>query len=59
MNHTRDPFRGPIWEWRAWQLKRALNWRGPMRVRRDDGYERRVLDYSTGLEVDRFVLERT
>ena len=59
MNRTRDPFRGPVWERRHWQPKRTLGWRGPMRVRADDGYERRVLDYSTGLEVDRFPLEGT
>jgi len=50
MNRTRDPFRGPAWERRPWQCKRTLGWDGPMRVRPDDGYERPVLNYSTGLE---------
>ena len=56
MNRTRDPFRGPYWERRPWQPKRTLHWSGHTRPRPDDGYERRVLDYVTGLEVDEFVL---
>ncbi len=58
MNRTRDPFRGPCWERRPWQPARTLHWGGPTRLRPDDGYERRMLDYSTGLEVDDFVIER-
>jgi uncharacterized sulfatase len=58
MNCTRDPFRGPYWERRPWQPKRTLRWGGPTRPRPDDGYERRVLDYSTGLEVDTFEMEK-
>ena len=58
MNETRDPFRGPCWERRPWQSRRTLAWRGPMRLRPDDGYERRVVDYLTGQEVDGFVIER-
>jgi len=56
MNRTRDPFRGPYWERRPWQPKRTLHWGGPTRPRPDDGYQRRVLDYITGLEVEQFVL---
>jgi uncharacterized sulfatase len=56
MNETRDPFRGPAWERRPWQPKRTLHWGGPTRPRKDDGYERRVLDYMTGLEVEKFLL---
>ena len=58
MGRTRDPFRGPVWERRPWQSKRTLRWGGATRPRRDDGYERRVLDYATGLEVDEFVMEK-
>ena len=58
MNRTRDPFRGPVWERRPWQPRRTLRWTGPTRHRPDDGYERRVLDYTTGLEVEQFVTER-
>ncbi len=52
MNRTRDPFRGPVWERRPWQEVRTLGWKGPLRVRPEDGYERPVLSYSTGLEPD-------
>jgi uncharacterized sulfatase len=58
MNETRDPFRGPCWERRPWQSHRTMEWRGPMRLRPDDGYQRRVVDYLTGQEVDGFVIER-
>jgi uncharacterized sulfatase len=54
MNRTRDPFRGPIWERRPWRRERRLGWRGPTRPRPDDGYERRVLLYATGLPVERW-----
>jgi uncharacterized sulfatase len=57
MGRTRDPFRGPVWERRAWQPKRTLRWNGLMRLRPDDGYERRVLDYRTGLEPDSLVID--
>ena len=59
MGRTRDPFRGPVWERRAWQSRRTLKWTGPTRLRPDDGYERRVLDYSTGLEPETFVIDRS
>ncbi|MFB3880582.1 MAG: sulfatase-like hydrolase/transferase [Armatimonadota bacterium] len=58
MGDTRDPFRGPAWERRPWQSSRRLRWRGPTRHRKDDGYERRVLDYTTGLEIENWVSER-
>lgn len=58
LGRTRDPFRGPAWERRPWQSKRTLRWGGATRPRRDDGYQRRVLDYGTGLEVDKFVMEK-
>jgi uncharacterized sulfatase len=58
MGDTRDPFRGPVWERRPWQRRRTLRWRGSVRNRKDDGYERRVLDYLTGLEVEQWVTER-
>ncbi|MBI3973370.1 MAG: sulfatase-like hydrolase/transferase [Chloroflexi bacterium] len=54
MNRTRDPFRGPVWERRPWRGERRLGWRGSTRPRPDDGYERRVLLYKTGLPVDRW-----
>jgi len=59
MNRTRDPFRGAAWERRPWQPKRRMRWSGPTRHRRDDGYERRVWDYSSGLEVTEFVRDNT
>jgi len=55
MDRTRDPFRGPVWERRPWQQNRRRGWGGPTRHRADDGYERRVMDYNTGLEVKTFV----
>lgn len=58
MNRTRDPFRGPVWERRPWQQNRRLRWGGPTRLRPDDGYERRVMDYGTGLEVTEFVQDK-
>ncbi len=57
MNDTRDPFRGAYWERRPWQSKRTIGWRGAMRLRPDDGYERRVLVYMTGLEAEEFVID--
>ena len=58
MGRTRDPFRGPVWERRPWQPKRRLRWGGLTRPRSDDGYQSRVLDYGTGLEVDTFVMDK-
>ncbi|MBN1460865.1 MAG: sulfatase-like hydrolase/transferase, partial [Armatimonadetes bacterium] len=55
MDRTRDPFRGAVWERRPWQQHRRRGWGGPTRLRQDDGYERRVMDYNTGLEVTEFV----
>lgn len=57
MGRTRDPFRGPAWDRRPWQTRRTLTWNGLMRLRPDDGYERRVLDYGTGLEPEEFVID--
>jgi uncharacterized sulfatase len=57
MARTRDPFRGPVWERRPWQPKRALRWNGLMRLRPDDGYERGVLYYGSGLEPDTLVID--
>jgi uncharacterized sulfatase len=57
MGRTRDPFRGPCWERRPWQDKRTLRWNGPMRLRPDDGYEKRMLDYGTGLEASELVID--
>ncbi len=57
MGRTRDPFRGPAWERRPWQKNRTRGWTGPMRVRPADGYERPVLNYSTGLEPEGPVIE--
>ena len=54
MNKTRDPFRGPIWERRAWNTKRRMRWGGSTRPRPDDGYEPRVLLYETGFPVERW-----
>ena len=57
MGRTRDPFRGPCWERRPWQNKRTLRWTGPMRLRPDDGYEKPMLDYGTGLEASELVID--
>ena len=56
MNQTRDPFRGYYWEQRPWRPEKSATWAGSgtTRSRPDDGYEPRVLDYSTGLEVKQF-----
>jgi len=55
MNATRDPFRGYHWERRPWRASaRAATWRytGLTRQREEDGrYEKRQLDYNTGLEM--------
>jgi uncharacterized sulfatase len=55
MNDTRDPFRRPIWERRAWRRERKLTWGGPVRFRRDDGYQPRVLSERTGLEIEGYL----
>ncbi|MCQ4211486.1 sulfatase-like hydrolase/transferase [Streptomyces longispororuber] len=55
MNETRDPFRGGYWERRPWRADaREATWAhdGLTRQRPDDpGYEPRLLDYVTGLEM--------
>ncbi len=51
MGRTLDPFRGYAWERRPWCATRALDWSFGYRHRPDDGYEKRVLDYATGLDV--------
>lgn len=54
-NETRDPFRGYYWERRPWRTDaRAATWEhdGMTRQRPDDsGYQPRLLDYVTGLEM--------
>ena len=54
MNETRDPFRGYDWERRPWREDaREASWdyTGFTRQREDSFYERRQLDYATGLEI--------
>lgn len=54
MHDTRDPFRGYHWERRPWRREHApATWagRGMTRQRETDGFERRQLDYDTGLEM--------
>ncbi|MFV0138179.1 sulfatase-like hydrolase/transferase [Streptomyces sp. HMX87] len=55
MNETRDPFRGHYWEARPWRTDaREATWAydGMTRQRPDDpGYQPRLLDYVTGLEM--------
>lgn len=54
MNRTRDPFRGYDWERRPWRSDaREASWdyTGFTRQREDSAYEKRQLDYSTGLEM--------
>ncbi len=54
MNDTRDPFRGYYWERRPWRddaCKADWRYTGMTRQREDDGYEPRMLDYVTGLEM--------
>jgi uncharacterized sulfatase len=48
MNAKRDPFRGPVWERRAWRDSRRLRWQGQFRPRPADGYAPVVRDYDTG-----------
>ncbi|MFF7774892.1 sulfatase-like hydrolase/transferase [Streptomyces tanashiensis] len=55
MNETRDPFRGAYWErrpWRADAREETWSYDGLTRQRPDDpGYQPRLLDYTTGLEM--------
>lgn len=54
MNATRDPFRGYHWEQRAWRKNATKpTWAYTLMTRQriDDKYERRQLNYSTGLEI--------
>ncbi|MFD7184285.1 sulfatase-like hydrolase/transferase [Streptomyces sp. NPDC059904] len=55
MNETRDPFRGSCWErrpWRADAREDTWSYDGLTRQRPDDpGYQPRLLDYTTGLEM--------
>lgn len=54
MNITRDPFRGYHWEQRPWRKdasKPTWSYTLMTRQRIDDKYERRQLNYSTGLEI--------
>lgn len=56
MNDTRDPFRGVYWHNRSWRDDFIPTWEYSefTRVRKDDGYNPRCLDYNTGLEVDSY-----
>ncbi len=47
-DRTRDPFRGPEWRYRQWSDE-EVEWPGGATPRADDGYERPVLGYNTGL----------
>jgi uncharacterized sulfatase len=49
MYEKRDPFRGPVWERRAWRDTRRFGWRGMFRPRPADGYAPVVRDYDTGM----------
>ena len=54
MNDTRDPFRGYYWECRPWRTdarQPTWNYTGMMRQAEND-YEKRQLDYGTGLEME-------
>jgi uncharacterized sulfatase len=54
-NETRDPFRGYYWERRPWRADAAeATWGGSGITRQrieDEAYEKRQLNYSTGLEI--------
>lgn len=56
MNETRDPFRGVYWHDRSWRkdFKETWEYTEYTRVRKDDGYNPRVLDYNTGGEVKEY-----
>ncbi len=52
MNRTRDPFRGYYWERRPWRddaRKPTWDYTGYTRQRENEEYERRQLNYSSGL----------
>ncbi len=52
MNETRDPFRGYWWERRTWRKdagKASWTHTGMTRQRENEEYEKRQLDYDTGL----------
>ncbi|MBD3308171.1 sulfatase-like hydrolase/transferase, partial [candidate division KSB3 bacterium] len=51
MDETRDPFRGPEWEYRCWNHPENLKWPKGKHPRPEDQYHQPVLDYLTGLEV--------
>jgi uncharacterized sulfatase len=50
-NDTRDPFRGYQWECRSWRSDRTPRWNvaDMTRMREEDGYEPRSIDFDTGL----------
>ncbi len=53
-NKTRDPLRGYYWEERPWRKDGFLetwDYTGKTRQRENDEYEKRQLDYDTGLEM--------
>ena len=54
MYETRDPLRGYYWERRAWRKEKPATrvGTGLYRRRDDDGFEPRVLDYFTGVEIE-------
>jgi len=61
MNKTRDPFRGYQWENRPWKANAAKpSWNngGITRQKYPDQGERIQLDYSTGLEVTKFIRKK-
>jgi len=53
MAETRDPFRGPCWESRPWRVgAKTTPWNSTkVRMRSDEDYEPRRIDYATGLEI--------
>ncbi len=54
MNHTRDPFRGHVWEARPWRLDATpatWDYTGMTRQRQAEPDEAPLLDYVTGLEM--------
>lgn len=62
MNETRDPFRGYYWERRPWRKNpRAASWRYTSMTRQreeEPAYEKRQLDYDTGLEMTEAVRKK-
>lgn len=61
MNETMDPFRGYYWEDRHWNNNtKYKNWenRGMIRQRENEEYEKRQLDYSTGLTMKEAVRKK-